>query len=160
VNRTVVVGLCCLLSGSTIRAQVQKSHENAGTQATISTAGKDLEEVQGSWKPVEAVLEGQPMPETVVTSIRLKLEEGNYEVFVGDQADRGTYTLDGTSMPKSITIVGTVGPNAGRTFPAIYKLHGDTLRICYDLSGTQRPTEFRSTAGTKLYLVTYLRNRH
>jgi uncharacterized protein (TIGR03067 family) len=56
-----------------------------------------------------------------------------------------------------MTITGTEGPNYGKTFPAIYELKGDTLRICYDLSGTKRPTEFKSVAGTRLYLVTYHR---
>ena len=56
-------------------------------------------------------------------------------------------------------IVGIDGPNKGRTFPAIYELTEDTLRICYDLSGAKRPTDFKAPAGTKLYLVTYLRKQ-
>ena len=60
--------------------------------------------------------------------------------------------------PKGMTVKGSEGPNKGKSFPAIYELSGDTLRICYDLSGTKRPTEFKSTAGTKLYVVTYKRN--
>ena len=78
-------------------------------------------------------------------------------VHVGDSPDKGTYTLDSTTDPKGMPVTGTDGPNKGKTFPAIYELHGDTLRICYDLSGQKRPTEFKSTAGTKLYLVTYAR---
>jgi len=58
-----------------------------------------------------------------------------------------------------MAITGTEGPNSGRTFPAIYELEGDTLRICYDLSGVKRPTEFKSIAGTRLYLVTYVRKQ-
>jgi uncharacterized protein (TIGR03067 family) len=65
--------------------------------------------------------------------------------------------LESTAKPKGITVVGTEGPNNGKTFPAIYELDGNTLRICYDLSGAKRPTEFKSVAGTKLYLVTYKR---
>ena len=34
-----------------------------------------------------------------------------------------------------MTITGTEGPNRGKTFPAIYELKDDTLRICDDLSG-------------------------
>ena len=56
-----------------------------------------------------------------------------------------------------MTITGTEGPNHGKTFPAIYEIKGDTLRICYDLSGVKRPTEFKSVPGTRLYLVTYSR---
>ena len=119
----------------------------------------DAKAVQGTWTPVKADLGGQPMAEAVLKSISLKLDNRNYEVFVGDKPDKGTYTLDSTSKPKSMTITGTEGPNHGKTFPAIYELKGDTLRICYDLSGAKRPTEFKSIAGTKLYLVTYNRKK-
>jgi uncharacterized protein (TIGR03067 family) len=126
-----------------------------------STAGSfdDDKAVQGMWSPVKAELAGQPMTEALLKTIRLKLVNGKYEVFVGDAPDKGTYTIDSTTTPKSITITGTDGPNRGRTFPAIYELNGDTLRICYDLSGAKRPTEFKSVAGTRLYLVTYSRKK-
>lgn len=119
----------------------------------------DAKAVQGSWKPVTAELAGQAVPETVIKSISLKLDNGKYEVFVGEHPDRGTYTIDSGSKPRSMTIVGTEGPNQGKTFPAIYELKGDTLRICYDLSGAKRPTEFKSVGGTRLYLVTYHRKK-
>ena len=115
----------------------------------------DAEAVQGNWKPIKAELATQPMSKNVLKSISLKMEDGKYEVFVGDKPDKGTYTLDSSTKPKSMTITGTAGPNSGKTFPAIYELKGDTLRICYDLAGTKRPTEFKTVAGTKLYLVTY-----
>jgi uncharacterized protein (TIGR03067 family) len=117
----------------------------------------DGKAVQGKWKPTKAELAGQPMADAVLKVISLKLEDGKYEVFVGDEPDRGTYTVDSTTQPKSMTVTGTDGVNRGKTFPAIYELKGDTLRICYDLSGAKRPTEFKSIAGTKLYLVTYNR---
>lgn len=119
----------------------------------------DAKAVQGSWLPVKAELAGQPMPEAVLKTISLKLENGRYEVLVGALPDKGTYTIDSTTKPKSMTITGTEGPNNGKTYPAIYELKGDTLRICYDLSGAKRPTEFKSVAGTKLYLVTYNRKK-
>ena len=119
----------------------------------------DAKAVQGNWKPVKAELAGQPMTDAVLKSISLKLDNGKYEVFVGGQPDRGTYTLDSATKPKSMTITGTAGPNNGKTYPAIYELEGDTLRICYDLSGAKHPTEFKTLAGTQLYLVTYNRNK-
>jgi uncharacterized protein (TIGR03067 family) len=56
-------------------------------------------------------------------------------------------------------ITGTEGPNKGKTILAIYEITDDTLRICYDLSGKARPTEFKTTKGTKLFLVTYNREK-
>ena len=38
-------------------------------------------------------------------------------------------------------------------------LQDDTLRVCYDLSGKKLPTEFKTKADTKLYLVTYKRKK-
>src|ERR1017187_1379888 len=131
----------------------------ASLTAFAAAPPDDAKAVQGSWTPAKADLGGQPMPDAVLKSISLKLDNGKYEVFVGDKPDKGTYTLDSTSKPKSITIAGTEGPNKGKTFPAIYELKGDPLRICYDLSGAKRPTEFKTIAGTKRYLVTYNRKK-
>lgn len=132
--------------------------QDVSIRSTVSP-DDDAKAVQGNWKPAKAELAGQPMTDAVLKSISLKLDNGKYEVFVGGKPDRGTYTLDSATKPKSMTITGTAGPNSGKTFPAIYELKGDTLRICYDLSGAKHPTEFKSIAGTRLYLVTYNRKK-
>jgi uncharacterized protein (TIGR03067 family) len=120
----------------------------------------DVKALQGSWVPAKAELGGQPLPSDVLKTITLKLTNQDYEVTItGEQSDAGTWSIDPSSKPKGMTIVGTKGPNAGKTFPCIYELKGDTFRICYDLSGAKRPTEFKTTAGTKLYLVTYNRKK-
>ena len=131
----------------------------ASLTAFAGAASDDAKAVQGTWTPTKAELAGKPMADDVLKTISLKLDEGKYEVFVGDSPDRGTYALDATTNPKSMSIKGTDGPNKGKTFPAIYELDGDTLRICYDLSGEKSPTEFKTAAGTKLYLVTYSRKK-
>lgn len=129
--------------------------------ALAASAGEapDAKSIQGSWVPVKAELAGQAMPEAVLKTISLKLQDGKYEVSVAGHPDLGRYTIDASTQPRSMTVTGTEGPNRGKSFPAIYELAGDTLRICYDLSGQQRPSEFKSTAGTRLYLVTYHRKK-
>lgn len=125
-------------------------------------AGKtpdDQQVMQGDWVPVKAELAGQPMPEAVLKTISLKLTKSEYEVLVAGKPDKGTYSIDPAAKPKGLKITGVKGPNAGKTFPAIYELTADTLRVCYDLSGKKRPTEFATKAGTKLYLVTYKRKK-
>lgn len=118
----------------------------------------DAKAIEGSWAPIKAEYGGQPMPNAVLKTISLELANGKYKV-MAESPDYGTYSLDAATKPKSMTIIGTDGPNKGKAFPCIYELNGDTLRICYDLSGTKRPTEFKSVAGTKLYLVTYNRKK-
>jgi uncharacterized protein (TIGR03067 family) len=117
----------------------------------------DARTIQGAWTPNKAELSGKPLPDAVLTTITLKLDNGKYEASVAGELDKGTYTLDSAVKPKGMTVKGTEGPNKGKSFPAIYELDGDTLRVCYDLSGAKRPTAFKSTDGTKLYLVTYKR---
>ncbi len=124
-------------------------------------AADDLKAMTGTWKPTVAEFAGQPLPPPVLESITLKMDGANYEVVVvtekGPSPDKGTVKLDPASKPKGMTVTGVEGPNAGKTFPAIYTLDGDTLRICYDLAGEKAPADFKTTPGTMLYLVTYRR---
>ncbi|MBI5766177.1 MAG: TIGR03067 domain-containing protein [Verrucomicrobia bacterium] len=120
-----------------------------------------LAALNGTWKPTAAELAGQPMPPPVLKTITLKLDGAAYEVVVetpkGPAVDRGAVTIDLATKPASMTIAGIEGPNAGKAFPAIYEIAGDTLRICYDLAGKARPTEFKTRPETKQYWVTYQR---
>ena len=129
--------------------------------AVAARAADDLRSLSGTWKPTQAELGGAPMPPPVLKAITLKMDGANYEVVVitekGASSDKGTIAIDADTKPKSMTVVGVEGPNAGKTFPAIYELDGDTLRICYELAGKDRPKEFKTAPGTMLYLVTYER---
>jgi uncharacterized protein (TIGR03067 family) len=119
----------------------------------------DQKALQGDWVPARAELSGKPMSDDVLKTISLKLIKNNYEVLVAGSPDNGTWSIDPDAKPKAMTVKGVKGPNAGKTFPAIYELDGETLRICYDLSGKARPKEFKTAEGTKLYLVTYKRKK-
>ena len=123
----------------------------------LAAEPQDNKPLRGDWIPVNAELGGQPMADEVLKSISMKLGDGTYEVLAAGKPDKGTYEIEPAAKPKGMVIRGTEGPNKGRTIPAIYEVNGKTLRICYDLSGAQRPKEFKSVAGTRLYLVTYQR---
>jgi uncharacterized protein (TIGR03067 family) len=120
---------------------------------------KDGDAIQGTWLPATAELAGKPFPDEVRKTIKLVLKDDKYTVTVGKGVDQGTVKLNPAAKPKEMDITGTDGPNKGKMFPAIYELDGDTLRICYDLSGKSRPREFKTTEGTQLYLVTYKREK-
>jgi hypothetical protein len=73
-----------------------------------------------------------------------------------------TVELGGKMFPdeiRKITKLVAEGPNKGKTIPAIYERDGDTLRVCYNLSGKNRPTEFKTKAGAQLFLVTCKREK-
>jgi uncharacterized protein (TIGR03067 family) len=132
----------------------------AGVLATFAgPKADDTKDIQGTWLPVKAELAGKPMPEEFLKKIvSLKLDGGKY-VVTAESLDKGTYTMDAAAKLRTIEITGTEGPNVGKKIPAIYELNGDTLRICYNLGGDSHPTEFKSPAGTKIFLVTYQRKK-
>jgi uncharacterized protein (TIGR03067 family) len=117
------------------------------------------DELTGTWKPVEVELGGVKLPEAAFSAWRLDLAKGTYALKGAESPDNGTIKVDATKKPATMDVTGTDGPNKGKTFPCIYELKGDTLKICYDLSGKQRPSEFKTEKGTKLYLVTYQREK-
>ncbi len=127
--------------------------------AFAAGASADYKALQGTWLPVKAQLAGQNMPEKVLKTIVLKLDKHDYVATVSGEPDKGTWTIDPSTTPRSLTITGVKGPNSGKVFPCIYAIKGDTLKVCYDLSGKKRPKDFKTAAGTELYLVTYRRNR-
>jgi uncharacterized protein (TIGR03067 family) len=114
----------------------------------------------GVWKPIAAVMGGVRLPQPALQAITLKISGANYEVTVEGEKepDKGTCTYDETTTPKRMTIKSTEGPNKGKTFLAIYEMKdAGSLRVCYDLSGTDFPKEFKAPKGTQLYLVGYRR---
>lgn len=119
----------------------------------------DAKDIQGTWLPTKAEIGGKPMGNDFITTTTLKLDNGKYLVTVAGHPDNGAYTIDPTLKPRTIDITGTEGPNAGKKIPAIYELHGNTLRICYGLGGIARPTEFKSPTNTSCFLVTYKRQK-
>lgn len=120
---------------------------------------EDADGLEGTWLPSVAELGGKPFPEEFRKITRLVVEGDRYTVTVGDQVDQGTVKIDSSAKPKAMDITGTEGLNKGKTIPAIYERNGDTLRVCYDLSGQGRPTEFKTTEGSLLFLVTYQREK-
>jgi uncharacterized protein (TIGR03067 family) len=98
---------------------------------------------------------GRPFPEAVRKTIRLEVKGDQYKVTIGKAVDRGTTKLDPAAKPKALDIVGSDGPNKGKTILAIYERDGDKLKVCYELGGKGRPKEFKSTEKSMLFLVEY-----
>jgi len=137
-----MIGKLLLLSVGILILSPLKNH-NAQDESKI---------IEGNWMIISAELAGQSLDESLKDA-RLILADGRYTF----QNDKGEYKLSTSEKPKAMDISGKEGPNQGKTFLAIYELTGDTLKICYDLSGKTRPQEFSTKAGTRQFLVNYKR---
>jgi uncharacterized protein (TIGR03067 family) len=119
-------------------------------------AKKVESKIDGTWQAKTAELGGKKLPDETVANLKLTLKKGEYEV-QAESLDRGTVTYHDSAEPKEMDIKGVEGPNQGKTILAIYELSGDKLKICYELSGKSRPTEFKTRPKSRLFLVTYER---
>jgi uncharacterized protein (TIGR03067 family) len=68
--------------------------------------------------------------------------------------------LDTTTSPKSIDLISIDHPS-GKTFTevGIYEWDGETLRLCMDNTGKERPKEFKSPAGKEQIYLSVLKKR-
>ena len=111
----------------------------------------------GNWQMTKGVVGGNPFPDEAVRKMRLELTGGKYKLIGAESPDQGDWTLHSDTKPDGLDIKGTDGPNKGRTILAIFELRGDSLKVCYDLSGKNRPTKFEAPKKTLLFLAEYQR---
>jgi uncharacterized protein (TIGR03067 family) len=132
---------------------------SATAMLSAQETSKDQKSLEGNWTPTTVEIGGTKFPAAELKIWKLIISGNTYKVFVDEKTDQGTIAIDAAKKPKTMNITGTDGPNKGKTFLAIYETQGDTLRICYDLSGKGRPTEFKTEKGAPLFLATYQREK-
>jgi uncharacterized protein (TIGR03067 family) len=120
---------------------------------------KDDSGVNGVWALTSGVKGGEAMPAEALKAVHLLLRDGKYHAKIGNVVDTGTYTVDTSKSPKTLTLTGTNGPNKGKTMLAIFEVEGTTLKVCYDLSGKAFPASFESKPKTDSFLATYERSK-
>lgn len=126
---------------------------------TTAAWADDLKAMAGTWK-VEAVEAGGKAVESPdLKDLVVTIAGDHYEVMTKDGKDAGTLKLDETQKPKTMDGTDTEGLDAGKVTKAIYELSGDTLRVCYAIEGSERPTELATREGSRWLLVTYKREK-
>jgi uncharacterized protein (TIGR03067 family) len=124
-----------------------------------SKKAEEVKAMNGTWELVSGEVGGQKMPDAVVKTLTLVLDGERYTLKSPGPDDTGTVRLNPEKSPKELDVTGMDGPNKGKTFPAIYELGEDTLKVCYDLDGKKRPSEFKSAPGTRQFLAVYKRKK-
>jgi uncharacterized protein (TIGR03067 family) len=131
----------------------------APTWAEDPQTSAKVDPMVGVWALTSGVKAGEKMPADAGKNAQLLLLKGKFVAKIGDQKNEGTYTVDKSKTPQTITFVCTKGANEGQTMLAIFELDKGTLKICYDLSGKAFPEKFESKPDTKLFLATYNRQQ-
>jgi uncharacterized protein (TIGR03067 family) len=119
---------------------------------------KEAKKFQGTWTFESSETGGKEIPADDLKGFILIFEGAKHTVKKGDEVVQvGTQKLDPTKSPKTIDVTVTEGPNKGKVLLGIYEIDGDTLKVCFDLQGKKRPTEFKSAPGSENFVNVHKR---
>jgi uncharacterized protein (TIGR03067 family) len=127
----------------------------AGSLGAHDDVKNELKQLQGKWKLASVVVDGveQPLP-TGTMVIMDNTAAYQYRNTFG----RSIFTIDPGKSPKTWDDRNTAGPWKGTTTQSIYKLEGDVLTYCVQMSpDAKRPTEFAAPPGSGRQLQVWVR---
>ena len=149
--RIVLVTLLCTLGLSAFGGTGARADDKAEVE-------KELKKFQGTWTFESVEAGGKKLPADQFKGITVTFEGDKYAVKKGDEVvEAATQKLDPSKSPKAIDVTLTEGPNKGSVLLGIYEIDGDTLKVCFDLRGKKRPTEFKSPAGSETFVNVHKR---
>lgn len=131
-----------------------------GTVGRSADAAKDLEKLQGAWVAEEIFHNGKDYSKykfRFVVKDNQMLVEGNDEV-KKDYA-KITFKLDPSTTPPCLDLMVSVGGQEGAKMEGIYEVKGDTLKLCVNVFGQDRPNAFKSEDGSSVALVVLKRDK-
>jgi uncharacterized protein (TIGR03067 family) len=113
-------------------------------------SARDRAALQGLWRQVRCEADGIVDPvDALSAGVFTTIEGAQFSVYTpeGVLVLAGSFVLDATTSPRSITWIDSMGPDAGKALPAIYTLEGDEFTFIAADEGCPRPSAFRSTLG-------------
>ena len=114
-------------------------------------SASDFHALQGTWEqtaledngvlnPVDA--HSAPGAITTISGDQFEVKTVNGEILLA-----GSFSLDSSTQPKSITWVDSMGDDAGKPLPASYRLEGEDFVFIAADEGMPRPAVFSTGPG-------------
>jgi len=127
--------------------------------AADDKAKQDQEALQGAWRCVALEANGEKAPEEEAKKMTIVFKGDLLTAHTEGQevAQEGKIVLDPSVKPKIMDFTYTKGDQKDKKLEGIYEVEKDDLKICANVMGTGRPTEFKSSADT--ILLTFKREK-
>lgn len=123
-------------------------------------AKDDAKLLEGSWKAVALEADGKKASAEELEKLKGRWTFRGLELVISDtnpvKGENATVKLDSSKTPKHFDLV-ALGPKKDKTMQGIYKFEKDRLFICsrgQESADKGRPTEFTTTAGSDLGMIT------
>jgi uncharacterized protein (TIGR03067 family) len=129
--------------------------------AELGADDKDLAKLDGTWAVQSVEVGGMKFPDEALKNFPgpLTIKGGKWALKAGERTQTGTFTADAAKKPARMDVKPENGANAGKTLQAIYRLDGDTLKVCYAPPGQDRPTAFDTKDKAGYALIGYKREK-
>jgi uncharacterized protein (TIGR03067 family) len=122
------------------------------------SARTDDERLQGTWKVLSLVVNGEKIAVDKIQDSRLVIQGDKYSFRLGEMKLEMTYKADASKKPHTLDMTVTEGPMKGKTYHAIYALENGNLKICRHVEADQtRPSQFASPSGSGIMLIVWKR---
>jgi uncharacterized protein (TIGR03067 family) len=111
---------------------------------------RDIAGLQGVWEQIGLEVDGvSDPPDSYGTDLLTTFADHQFTVRAPDGTIvlAGSFTLDASTVPKSITWVDSMGDDLGKQLPAIYELEGDHFKFIAGNEDKPRPQVFKTVAG-------------
>jgi uncharacterized protein (TIGR03067 family) len=137
----------------------------AAAAAQDDAAKLEMKKLQGVWKTVGVEIEGRKTEPPADMAGSVVIKGGTYTVKAVTETGEKvvselTFKLDPTKDPKAIDFTTAAGPDKGKQIKGIYKLEGDTLKVCFNpKKDGERPTSFATKAGSSVRLNIFKREK-
>ncbi|MEN5090747.1 TIGR03067 domain-containing protein [Pseudomonas protegens] len=122
--------------------------------STRSNDSLELQRLQGAWEQTGMEDSGvlNPPDEHSAPGALTLIEGDRFRVLTvaGEVLLAGSFTLDSSTTPKSITWIDSIGADAGKPLPASYELTEDDFVFIAADEGQPRPTRFSTGPGQTL----------
>jgi uncharacterized protein (TIGR03067 family) len=127
----------------------------------IGAEPKENHGADGTWVIAAMEMGGTKIPAEALKKegAKLTLDGEKWTLKMGDEAGAGTSKVDATKHPTEMDITTTEGPHKGSVIKAIVERTSDTMKVCFDNSGNERPKEFSTKDKPTYILIEYSREK-
>ena len=129
----------------------------SGIQPVAASNSDDEAKWQGTWKLVSSTFDGQQQ----TAELRWVVSGDRYNIMQDGRLGQDPYKITLNAAKGRVDVFHHNTPQGmyGGSYKGIYKISGNSLTVCYDLSGAKYPSSFGADKGSARTILQFQRER-